>query len=233
MKRLLYISLFFNLLALVAGVFAVTRMGGFKHVFLRLQRETEGLHHHRTQLFENLPEKPRCIIFLGDSQTEQCEWHELFGDSPVVLNRGISGDYTGGMLERLPEVLRHKPSKIFLLIGVNDLAFGNSTPEIETAYRKIVQKIRTDSPNTELYLQSLLPVNNEVRHVGVKNAKILEVNARVEQIAHDFALPYLDIATPLKDADGKLDSKFTEDGLHINGLAYMVWKNEIERLVRK
>jgi len=232
MKRLLYLSLFCNVLALGAAGFAVYRLGGIKHVFLRLQRQTEGLYHHRAQHFERLPESAGCIIFLGDSQTEQGEWHELFGDTPAVLNRGISGDYTEGLLERLPEIIRHKPLKIFLLIGVNDLAFGNSVPEIENAYRAIVQKIRTESPDTELYLQSLLPVNNDVRHVGVKNAKILEVNARVAQIAREFALPFLDIATPMKDADGNLAAKFTEDGLHVNGLGYAVWKKEIEQYIQ-
>lgn len=232
MKRLLYLSLFFNILAIGAGGFAVYRLGGFKHVFIRLQRTTEGLYHHRAQHFERLPERLGSIIFLGDSQTEQGEWHELFGDKPEVLNRGISGDYTEGLLERLPEILRHKPLKVFLLIGVNDLAFGNSVPEIETAYRAIVQKIRAESPDTELYLQSLLPVNNDVRRVGVKNAKVLEVNSRIAQIARDFALPFLDIATPLKDADGDLAAKFTEDGLHLNGLGYVVWKKEIERFVK-
>jgi lysophospholipase L1-like esterase len=232
MKYFLYLSLFFNLLAIGVGGFAVSRLGGFRHVFIRLQRTTEGLYHHRAQHFERLPERAGSIIFLGDSQTEQAEWHELFPDGPVVLNRGISGDYTEGMLERLPEIIRHKPLKIFLLIGVNDLAFGNSVPEIEQAYRTIVQKIRSESPDTELYLQSLLPVNNDVRHVGVKNERILEVNARIAQIARDFALPYLDIATPLKDADGNLAAKFTEDGLHVNGLGYFVWKKEIEKFVK-
>lgn len=232
MKKILYISIIFNVLALGAAGFATYRLGGWRYVFIRLQRQTEGLYHHRAQHFERLPERLGSIVFLGDSQTEQAEWHELFPDGPVVLNRGISGDYTEGVLERLPEVLRHKPLKIFLLIGVNDLAFGNSIPEIEVAYRSIVQKIRTDSPDTELYLQSLLPVNNEVRHVGVKNATILELNARIAQIARDFALPFLDIATPLKDADGNLAAKFTEDGLHVNGLGYAVWKKEIAQYVQ-
>lgn len=229
MKRLLYLSLFFNILALGAAGFAVYRLGGVKYAFIRLQRTTDGLYHHRAQHFERLPERLGSIIFLGDSQTEQGEWHELFPDGPVVLNRGISGDYSEGLLERLPEILRHKPLKIFLLIGVNDLAFGNSVPEIELVYRAIVQKIRTESPDTELYLQSVLPVNNDVRRVGVQNAKVLELNTRVAQIARDYALPFLDIATPLKDADGNLAAKFTEDGLHLNGLGYVVWKKEIER----
>lgn len=232
MKRLLYFSLFINLLALGIAGFAVYRLGGIHQIFIRLQRQTEGLHHHRVQHFERLQESPGCIIFLGDSQTAQAEWHELFGDSPKVLNRGISGDYSEGMLERLPEVLRHKPLKIFLLIGVNDLAFGNEVYEIEALYRKIVQTIRSESPDTELYLQSLLPVNNAVRRTGVKNEKIVEMNTRLAQIAYDFALPYLDIGSPLKDADGNLAAKFTEDGLHVNGLGYSVWKKEIEKYVK-
>lgn len=232
MKRLLYISLFLNLLALGIAFFALQRLGGLNHVMLRLQRTTEGLYHHRSQLFEQLPERPGSIIFLGDSQTQQGEWHELFADSPMVLNRGISGDYTIGLMKRLPEVLRHKPLKIFLLIGVNDLVFNNSIPEIENEYQAIVKKIRTDSPDTELYLQSLLPVNNNVRRVGVTNARVLELNTRIVQIARDFSVPYLDIAASFKDADGNLSAKFTEDGLHLNGVGYFLWKKQIENLVQ-
>ncbi|MDO8971048.1 MAG: GDSL-type esterase/lipase family protein, partial [Saprospiraceae bacterium] len=126
---------------------------------------------------------------------------------------------------------RHKPKKVFLLIGVNDLVFGNSVSEIETVYREIVQKIRTASPDTELFLQSLLPVNNDSKKTGTNNEKILELNTRIIQIARDFSVPYLDIATPLKDADGNLGAKFSEDGMHLNGLGYLVWKKEIEARV--
>jgi len=147
----------------------------------------------------------------------------------MVLNRGVSGDFTQGVLDRLPEILRHKPQKIFLLVGVNDLIFGNEVSEIEAVYRSIVQKIRSEAPDTELYLQSVLPLNNLLRKTGASNDKVQELNARILQIAHDYALPYLDIATPLKDADGNLAVKFSEDGLHLNGLGYMVWKNQIEQ----
>lgn len=232
MKRLLYLSLFLNLLLIGAAVFALHRLGGWRYAMLRLQHQTTGLYHHRAQHFERMDEKPGSIIFLGDSQTEQAEWHEFFNDQPKVLNRGISGDFTEGVLERLPEVLRHKPLKIFLLVGINDLIFGNSPAEIEQAYRAIVQKIRRDSPDTELFLQSVLPVNNDLRNSGATNAKVLELNARIVQIARDFALPYLDIGTPLKEANGNLAPKFSEDGLHLNGLGYFVWKKEIEKMAQ-
>ncbi|HLP94690.1 MAG TPA: GDSL-type esterase/lipase family protein [Saprospiraceae bacterium] len=231
MKPWLYTSLLINVLGISLALFAVHRLGGWKYTWLKLQRQTAGQYQHRVQHFENLDEKPGAIIFLGDSQTEQAEWHEFFGDHPIVLNRGISGDFAQGVLDRLPEVLRHKPAKIFLLIGVNDLVFGNSLQDIEAVYGQIVAKIRTTSPQTELYLQSLLPVNNHLRKTGANNARIAALNQRIIAIAHAYALPFVDIGTPMKDAEGNLSERFSEDGLHLNGLGYQVWKNEIKQFI--
>jgi lysophospholipase L1-like esterase len=231
MKRILLISGLLNMLLIAAMLFALQRLGGWRYALLKLQTDTAGLYHHRAQHFERLPERSGAVVFLGDSQTAQAEWHEMFQSGSVVLNRGISGDYVAGTLGRLPEVLRHRPAKIFLLIGVNDLVFGRQVADIELVYRQIVQKIRSESPNTELYLQSVLPVNNRTRRSGTDNEKVAALNARIAQVARDYALPFIDINTPLQDADGNLAAKFSEDGLHLNGLGYGVWKKEVERWV--
>jgi Lysophospholipase L1 and related esterases len=231
MNRLLLISGLLNVLLIAAMLFALQRLGGWRYALLKLQTDTAGLYHHRAQHFERLPEQRGAVVFLGDSQTAQAEWHEMFPNGPEVLNRGISGDYVAGLLGRLPEVLRHRPVKIFLLIGVNDLIFGSEIANIEAVYRQIVQKIRSESPDTELYLQSLLPVNNRSRRSGTDNAKVAALNARIAQVARDYALPYIDINAPLQDADGDLAAKFSEDGLHLNGLGYAVWRKEVERWV--
>ncbi|MCC7467435.1 MAG: hypothetical protein IT261_14235 [Saprospiraceae bacterium] len=233
MKPWFYTSLLINVLGICLALFAVQRLGGWKYTWLKLQRQTAGLYHHRLEHFERLDEQPGAIIFLGDSQTEQAEWHELFGDKPPVLNRGISGDYVQGVLDRLPEVLRHKPSKIILLIGVNDLIFGSRVEDIEAVYSKIVAQIRTQSSQTELYLLSLLPVNNDQRKSGTNNTRISALNNRIAGISRTYALPFVDIATTLKDAEGNLAERFSEDGLHLNGLGYQVWKNEIQKYVEQ
>ena len=231
MKRILYISLIVNLLLLGAITWSVQKLGGFDYTWHRLQHREWGVYGHRVQHFAKLPERPGSIIFLGDSQVEQAEWHEVFGDNPMVLNRGIAGDYCAGVMARMDEVLRHKPLKIFLLVGVNDLFFGKKIPEIEAEYRAIVQRTRTASPDTELYLLSVLPVNNKVRDIGLEHKAVQALNERIRQIAKDFALPYLDINTPLTDADGNLAAKFTDDGLHVNGLGYVVMKHEIGKVM--
>ncbi len=227
MKRALILSITLNLLLLGAITWSVQKLGGFGYTWHRVQHREWGVYGHRVQHFAKLPERPGCIVFLGDSQIEQAEWHEIFGDDPMVLNRGISGDYTAGVLARLEEVLRHKPIKIFLLVGVNDLFFGKKIPEIERDYRTIVQQTRTASPDTELYLLSALPVNNLVREVGIQNTAVQALNDRIRQVSNDFALQYLDVYTPLTDANGNLAAKFTDDGLHVNGLGYVVVKNAV------
>jgi len=232
MKRLLIFSLLVNLI-LVAGLAYMThRLGGWKYAIYRLRNSEAGVYTHRKSLFNLLPVHPGAVVMLGDSETSLCEWQELLGDSTTVLNRGISGDYMDGIRGRLDEVLRHKPAKIFLLIGVNDLFYGNDPEAIEARYREIVQKIRHDSPETELILQSILPVNRKARSLPASNEEIQAMNLRISQIARDYALPYVDLYQQLTDASGDLSLKFSDDAIHLNGLGYLVWKNALKPYLR-
>ena len=227
-RRILWFSLLLNLLLAAALFFMVNRLGGWAYALYRLRHDEAGLYHHRVQLFEMMHASPGAIVFLGDSHTEQCEWQELFhGDSTVILNRGIVGDYVKGVLGRLDEVLRHKPRKIYLMVGVNDLVFKNKPEDVATTYREIVTQIRSKSPDSELFLQSVLPVNNRIKKAGVKNETIRALNTQIAAIARDYALPYIDVYADLKDADDNLDQRYTEDGIHLNGVGYAVWKQRI------
>lgn len=226
-KFLIYIALLLNLLFAVSGWLALQRLGGWRYTYFRLKHGEDALYQHRKQLFERMQPKPGAIVFLGDSQTEQCEWAEFLRDTLPILNRGICADHTGGVYDRLDEVLRHKPLKIYLLVGVNDLLFGTPPEQVEVGYRKIVEKIRRESKETALILESVLPVNNAVKHVGIKNETIQAMNTRIAQIAKDYALPYLDIYSHLTNASGELSEQFTADGIHLNAAGYAVWAKTI------
>lgn len=236
MRRLLIFSLFLN--SVLAGCigFMVLRLGGWKYTFYRFWHDESGLYQHRKSLFVSCPARQGAVVFLGDSQVEQCEWEEVVGGSTNrqtwVLNRGIVGDQVDGVLARLPEVLRHQPSKVFLCVGVNDLLLDKSYTDIELKYRSIVRKIRTDNRNGQLVLISILPVNNTVKRIGVSNEQIAEVNNRLQQVARDFAVPYVDLNSHLLDANGNLSQRFTEDGIHLNGQGYGVWKEAIAQYLQ-
>lgn len=228
MKKFLAFSILLNIVLLAGMVFTLQRLGGWKYTMSRLNNPLIGQYHHRQQLFERLPERRGAVVFLGDSHIEQCEWQELVGgDTVTVLNRGISGDYVAGVLARLPEVLRHRPSKIYLLVGVNDLLFQTSPDDVAAQYRDLVQRVRRESPDTELVLHSIPPVNNGLRNTRLSNADIQILNARIAQIARDYALRYLDLYSLLTDAGGNLSAKLTEDGVHLNGAGYLIWNGEL------
>lgn len=80
----------------------------------------------RIAVFEKEPLETGHIIFLGNSITEMGNWKQLMNDT-TVLNRGISGDITFGVLKRLDDVIKKQPSKLFLLIGINDI--GKDIPD--------------------------------------------------------------------------------------------------------
>lgn len=93
-------------------------------------------YYQRATLFETLPTSKSDIIFLGNSITNGGEWAELLGN-PHAKNRGISGDTTQGVLDRLSTITKGKPSKIFLLIGTNDLSRGRALTRLRRTWRRL------------------------------------------------------------------------------------------------
>lgn len=235
MRNLLIISLLIN--SLLAGTigFMLLRLGGWKYALYRFWHDETGLYVHRKGHFQTLPIKPGAVILVGDSQVEQAEWSELLGPQPggaVVLNRGIVGDQIEGVRSRLPEILRHQPSKVFLCVGVNDLLLDRSYQDIEHGYRDAVRKLRNENRSGQLFLTSVLPVNNNIKRIGIENSQIRELNARLQQIARDYSAPYIDLAELLTDQEGNLAARFTDDGIHLNALGYQKWKEAISPFLK-
>ena len=183
----------------------------------------------RVSHFKTLPVKKNAIVFLGNSITDGAEWGELFANNRII-NRGISGDVTAGVLNRLEEVIRHQPEKVFLLIGTNDLSKNISVDSILKNIYLTARIIQKESPSTQLYVQSILPINNTFDRFKnhYKNHQEIDIlNKALKENASTYHYQYLDIATPLTDKDKRLSKAFTNDGLHLNGNAYLTWKNTI------
>jgi lysophospholipase L1-like esterase len=176
--------------------------------------------------FKSYPHSTKDIVFLGNSITANVEWRELLG-MDNIKNRGISGDISFGILERLDEVIDGKPAKVFILIGINDISRNIPDEMIVANYRKIISRIQSGSPQTKIYFHTLLPVNNEFtqfkNHYN-KDEHIAFLNNSLKTIAKETKITLIDLHPILQDANGKLDKKYTIDGLHINAEGYEVWK---------
>lgn len=193
-------------------------------------RAVKAYYYHKKEHFENLPNDKNEILFLGDSIIDNAEWAELFWNAKIK-NRGIGGDDTQGVLDRLEEVTESSPDKIFIMIGTNDLAYGMSKEQVVENYRKILRRINQDSPKSDIYVQSILPVDEE-RHFTRSNESIKFINSKLKAMSDDFGFTYIDLASVF-EKDGKLNPRFSIDGLHLNGEAYNIWKQQIEKYVEE
>lgn len=178
----------------------------------------------KVEQFRSYPHTSGDIIFLGNSITERNDWSELLS-IPNAKNRGISGDITFGVLERLDEVTKRKPGKVFILIGINDISRNIPDSIILRNYRWMIARIKKASPETKIYFHTLLPVNNEFGNRGQfnKDEHIACINAGLKAMAVEEHITVVDLHEHFLNAAGKLDKRFTEDGLHLNAAGYQVW----------
>jgi len=189
--------------------------------------EFSGYWKHRADLFQTLPNPEGEICFLGDSITDGCEWAELTGNLKCT-NRGISSDTAWGIMKRIDEITEGRPAKVFLMIGTNDLDRNKTVPEVSDKVGEIIDTIKRQSPTTEIYLQSILPVWDYTW--GSRNNKTIdEMNTELVKLASQKKVPWVNLAPFFKDDTGALRKDLTVEGLHLNGRAYYLWYSVIRK----
>src|SRR5690242_12900897 len=193
-----------------------------------------GLYKFKVQLYQSYPHSKKDIVFLGNSITDRVDWNELLGRSDVH-NRGISGDITFGVLQRLSEVIDGHPKKVFILIGINDVSRNIPDSVILDNYYRIVHLIKTGSPHTKIYFQTLLPVNNEFTQFKShynKDEHILWLNEQIKKLGKEENIEVIDLYPHFLNSENKLDKKYTLDGLHPNAEGYKVWAAILKKYLK-
>jgi glucosylceramidase len=186
----------------------------------------------RIAKFEAEPLVTGRVIFLGNSITQGGDWARLTGDS-TVINRGIGADITFGLRSRLADVTRRKPSKLFVLIGINDISKDIPDAVIAAQYRALVDSVRSASPGTKIFVQSILPLNPTVKNFPQhydKQLRVVAVNRLIREMARETGATYIDLWPIFVDRQNRLDAKLTGDGLHLNQEGYERW---VRFLVRR
>ncbi|MDX2306230.1 MAG: GDSL-type esterase/lipase family protein [Microscillaceae bacterium] len=223
----------FSLLLNVAGIAYVGlyimsyRAGISKNINSYL----EAYYQRKKEHFETLPNRKGEVVFLGNSITDACPWAELF-QNPQIINRGISGDNSQGIRARLYEILESEPSQIFLMMGTNDLAKGKTPDQILSDFEEIFKEVALKSPYTQVFVQSLLPVNPQKGERLRKNEDIQILNQRLEALCVRQKVGFIDLHQAMT-LQGVLNPDFSNDGLHLNGAGYQTWKKILEPFVKK
>ena len=198
----------------------------------------------RINEFKENPIGQNKVVFLGNSITNGLSRHFSKFNRSDVVNRGIDGDISLGILERLDELIYYKPKAVFILIGLNDF-FNDLTkmPEVTPNFVtkniiKAANKIKKESPKTKIYLQTILPINKQLYQDKLKNdtgnsyywlESDFEININ-EQIlkTNDFLrnnkiFQVIDLHPYFIDENSIMNEKYSTDGVHLNKLGYQKW----------
>ena len=223
-KLLIWLSVLLNILVVTAVILAVTGKLIPLLAPLRMTNMESPNYERLVSQFEGFTVQSGDVVFLGDSITQGGAWHELFPNRPV-RNRGIGGDRTKGILNRIHQVTSGKPSQVFLLIGTNDVSFGETDETIVDNIVTIIERITDESPETQVFVQSILP-----RRASYQE-RIETLNIKIRAAIGDRA-EWIDLYSLLLDEDGSIADRYSNDELHLLGAGYTVWKETIASLVR-
>lgn len=170
------------------------------------------------------------IVFIGDSITDLYPLDEYYADLPLATyNRGIGGDTTSGVLERLDvSAFDLAPSKIVLMIGTNDVNGIDTVAQIATRYEKILGQLREKLPNAEIYCISVIPQNEDLEsytmvNVTLSTERIHALNEKIEALCPTFGATYLDLYPLLANENDRLINAYSDDGIHLNAAGFAVW----------
>ncbi len=182
--------------------------------------------------FKLQPLRKGDIVFIGDSITEQgLNWSIRFNDLRV-RNRDISGDMTYGVLARLNELKAAPPKAIFLKIGVNDIFNYHYIKQVKDLasvsenIEKIVTQLNKSLPNTQIYVQSILP-----DHRDFITQMAQTVNQQIKAIEH-ANFTYIDLHTAFLSPQGTLKKSLTTDGTHLNKAGYDLWAKQLAPIMK-
>ncbi|MEL6867942.1 MAG: GDSL-type esterase/lipase family protein [Bacteroidota bacterium] len=229
-SKLLILSLFINFVSLVGLLFLIQKLGGPRYILFKMRHlGVAGVYEHKKSIQADLSIDSTDIVFMGNSITAQGPWVEFF-DQPRIKNRGIEGDVTQGILERLAHMLKTPPAQLFLLIGINDL-IANDPAHVLKNYRRILEELAEKAPQTQVIIQSIYPVNDNLRKNGIDHQDILDINTELEKMVAEFGMIYVDLHPLLANAQGKLNAEFSIDGIHLNSKGYAVVRKALEPYV--
>ncbi|MFH0289495.1 GDSL-type esterase/lipase family protein [Vibrio owensii] len=245
MKKTLIASIILNFILLSSASFLLYKKGGIDYIKNHLASKNQtnkysDYYYTKQSIYELKSDviTEADVVFLGDSITDFVEWSELF--ESAVLNRGINGDTTGGVLNRINSILSLRPNKVFILLGVNDIQSRIDTNTTTKNLREIVNALTNQGVN--VYLQSVLPVNTELynKHIVPRipsintptNEKVKVINDTLIQLSEKSPLVhYLSLSDLLNKNSGTIKENYTYDGLHLNGNGVSVWASIVKPFI--
>ena len=166
------------------------------------------------------------VAFIGDSLTDGYDLAKYYPQY-LTANRGIGGDTTFGVEERLQVSLFDlKPKVVVMLIGANNM------DTMLQNYESILQSLKENLPESKIVLCSLTAMGGE--HWGRKNQLAAYNNVSIKLLAQKYGYTYVDLYSALYDVSiGEVYEGYTVDGGHFTHEGYTVVTAQITPVLEK
>lgn len=231
---LLGLSVAFNACFGALALVMLHRRGGLVYLKRRFlvrsaaQTELDPVQRLREDVWSSMPACEGGWLFLGDSLIDFAPLQELFVFQ--VISRGRSGDRISDVAARLAEIRRHRPQRIVLWIGLNDLVAGRSSEEILDGIVALVEAIKREATVASLTLVGVPLVSRakSPAHADLNRTAAM-VNCALRARFPGPEPGFIDPQSALTDRDGNLRTEFSLDGTHLNGAGYLAWRDMLLR----
>ena len=168
-------------------------------------------------------------VFIGNSRVIALKNYGLAKNVYAVVGLNVDTIFTksvsGSTVPVIDELNGKDYEKVFIMLGDNECGWPNKNIFIDK-YAKVIDAVKERIPDAEIYLQSVLPVSNEASatsQFGCTNENINALNVKIEQLAADEGIHYINPASALKGPDGALPDNAASDGIHLNKSYCKIW----------
>lgn len=215
------------IVSIIVNVFLLASVLGLSYgwpLFIHVKQVLPKRERH-VSFFAEFPSSRDDIVFVGDAITSEGKWDELFPGLPVK-NRAIDGDTSEDVALRIGQIAAAKPAKMFLMIGGGDAEAEKSTEDTRASVDAILTRLETDSPDTEIFVESILPRSVEAWPAIAKR------NAAIRQVAEAHGATFIDLTPIFAAENDAIRDEFSNDNTHLLAAGYLAWRDAIAGHVR-
>lgn len=184
------------------------------------------LYIEQTELFNVYKNKEAKIVMMGSSFTQRVNWNELLERTDVV-NRGIGSDVSEGYLYRLNTVLNLKPDICFVELGANDILKKIPVTTIFSNAQAINENIKEHGNAITVFTKCFF-VSEKFPEYETFNLKVDSLNKMLGQLTGTILI---DLNPQISIQKKRRPEYALADGIHLNAKAYVLWKNEIKKVL--
>jgi lysophospholipase L1-like esterase len=162
-------------------------------------------------------------VFMGDSITVGFAVNEILPNESVMAGAGATAGYI--YEEYMDDLAEKKPDNVFIMLGSDDMLMPVDDPKelFRNDLTKFINKIKEESPDSKIYIQSITPVTQEALELESRYERIEDYNELLKDLADELSVNYVDIGALAKENS----DLFAEDGVHFKKEFYQLWLNKL------